>query len=370
MGQEGVDQVLEQLFAYGTTSLDRLAFQAALDEIGASESAGTDFSLAVLADKFDRGMQLLADNQLNPALPEEAFRVVQQQVAAAAAGRLRSPAYLTQRALKKGLFPENDPSLRQATPETVKSLTLADVKDYYKKVFRPDLTTIVVIGQTTPEEAYRIVSSYFGHWKATGPKPDVLLPAVPSNQPATFNVPDAQRVQDKVILGETLGLTRSNPDYYALQLGNHVLGGGFYATRLFHDLRETTGLVYSVSLELNVQRTRGLYIVEYACDPSNVAKARAIIVQNLKRMQSEPVDEAELQRARALLIRNIPLSESSVDRIAQTFISYVDLGLPLDEPALAGRHYLELKAEDVQAAFQKWVRPDELVQATQGPGSR
>ena len=93
-------------------------------------------------------------------------------------------------------------------------------------------------------------------------------------------------------------------------------------------------------------------------------------MQNLKRMQSEPVDEAELQRARALLIRNIPLSESSVDRIAQTFISFVDLGLPLDEPALAGRHYLELKAEDVQAAFQKWIRPDELVQATQGPGSR
>ena len=111
------------------------------------------------------------------------------------------------------------------------------------------------------------------------------------------------------------------------------------------------------------------HIVEYACDPSNVAKARAIIVQNLKRMQSEPVDEADLQRARALLIRNIPLSESSVDSIARKFVSLVDLGLPLDEPTLAGRHYLKLKAEDVQAAFQKWIRPDELVQVTQGPSS-
>ncbi len=366
-GQEGVDQVLEQLFAYGTTSLDRLAFQAALDEIGASESAGTDFSLDVLADKFDRGVQLLADNQLNPALPEEAFRIVQQQVAVATAGQLQSPGYLTRRALEKGLFPKDDPSLRQTTPKSVRSLTLADVKSYYQKVFRPDMTTIVVIGQTTPEEAQRIISKYFGGWKATGAKPDVLLPSVPLNQPSVFAVPDAQRVQDKVVVAETLGLTRLDPDYYALQLGNHVLGGGFYATRLFHDLRETTGLVYTVASQLNVKRTRGVYSVQYACDPSKVSQARAIIVRNLKRMQNEPVGEEDLERARALLIRNIPLSESSVQSIAGKFLSLVDLGLPLDEPTLAARHYLKFKAGDVQAAFQKWIRPDDLVQVTQGP---
>jgi zinc protease len=369
-GREGVDQVLEQLFAYGTKSLDRLAFQAALDEIGASETAGTDFSLDVLAGKFDRGVELLADNQLNPALPEEAFRVVQQQVAATVAGQLHSPGYLTQQALKRGLFPKNDPSLRQATPESVRSLTLKDVKEYYQKVFRPDLTTIVVIGRTTPEEAQRIVARHFGGWKATGPKPDVLLPSVPPNQSAVFAVSDAQRVQAKVTVAETLGLTRSNPDYYALQLGDHVLGGGFYATRLFHDLRETTGLVYSVSSQLKVKRTRGLYTVQYACDPSKVAEARAIVVQNLRRMQTEPVGEEDLQRARALLIRNIPLSESSVQSIARKFVSLVDLGLPLDEPTVAARHYLKLEAEDVQAAFQKWVRPDDLVQVTQGPAPR
>jgi zinc protease len=366
-GQEGVAQVLEQLFSYGTTSLDRLAFQAALDEIGASESAGTDFSLDVLADKFERGVQLLADNELHPALPEEAFKVVQMQVAVSVAGQLTSPGYLSQRALAKGLFPKDDPSLRQATPESVKSLTLSDVKDYYERVFRPDLTTIVVIGKTTREEASRVITNYFGDWKATGPKPDVLLPAVPLNQPSAFVVPDAQRVQDKVTLAETLGLTRSDSDYYALQLGNHVLGGGFYATRLFQDLRETTGLVYSVSSQFDVKRTRGLYLVQYACDPSKITKAKAIVVQNLVRMQTEPVSEEDLQRAKALLVREIPLSESSVDSIAQRFISEIDLGLPLDEPILAAQHYVDLRAEEVQAAFQKWIRPDALVQVTQGP---
>jgi zinc protease len=366
-GQDGVDQVLGQLFAYGTTSLDRLAFQAALDAIGAEESAGTDFSLEVLAEQFERGVQLLADNELHPALPAEAFKIVQEQVAGTVAGQLQSPGYLMKRALKEGLFPKDDPSLRQATPETVKSLTPSDVNNYYRKVFRPDLTTIVVIGRTTPETASRLIARHFGDWKATGPKPDVLLPPVPANKPTVVAVPDARRVQDIVTLAQTLALTRSNPDYYALQLGNHVLGGGFYASRLFQDLRETSGLVYSVSSEFDVKRTRGVYAVEYACDPSNVAKARTIVVQNLARMRTEPIADRDLQRARALALRQIPLSEASVDDIAQGFLRRVDLDLPLDEPTRAARQYIKLTADDVRKAFEKYLRPDDLVQATQGP---
>ncbi len=366
-GQEGVEQVLEQLFAYGTTSQDRLLFQAALDEIGASESAGTDFSLSVLADRFERGVELLADHELHPALPEEAFKIVQQRTASMVAGQLESPGFLENQALEKGLFPPTDPSLRHATPESVKSLTLADVKAYYRSVFRPDMTTIVVIGRTTPEQAARMIARYFGDWQATGPKPDVSLPQVPPNTPEVFAVPDARRVQDKVVLAQTLDLNRSNPDYYALQLGNHVLGGGFYATRLFHDLRETSGLVYTVSSDFEVGRTRGVYEVHYACDPAKVAQARTIVVRNLKRMQTEPVGDVDLQRAKALLLREIPLAESSVESIAQGFLARVNLGLPLDEPTQAARRYMKLTAAQVQAAFGKWIRPDDLVQVTRGP---
>jgi len=369
-GKEGVDQVLEELFGYGTTSLDRLAFQQALDEIGASESAGTDFSLDVLAAQFDRGVQLLADNQLHPALPEEAFNVVQQEVAATVAGMLQSPGYLATRALEKGLYPKDDPSLREATPATVNSLTMSDVRDYYRKVVRPDLTTIVVIGRITPEAARSIVEKYFGAWQAAGPKPDVLLPPVPANPPAVTAVPDASRVQDKVTLAQTLGFTRSDPNYYALQLGSHVLGGGFYATRLYRDLREEAGLVYNVEVSLDVRKTRGTYTVEYACDPSNVTRAREIVQRNLAQMQREPAGAGELQNARALLIREIPLSESSVDDIAAGFIRRVDLGLPLNEPTIAARRYLELTASQVQAAFAKWVRPDRLVLVSQGPAPK
>jgi zinc protease len=366
-GQEGVDQVLEALFSYGTASLDRLAFQKALDDIGAVESAGSDFSLQVLSDHFDAGVRLLADNMLQPALPEKAFRIVRQQVAATVAGQLQSPDYLTHQALRHALFPQKDPTLRQATPDSVKALRLPDVRAYYQRIYRPDLTTIVIIGNVKVETARAVVNKYFGPWEARGPKPNVLLPAVPDNRPSAVTVPNNSRVQDRVILAETLQLNRSDPDYYALQLGNHVLGGGFYATRLYRDLREKTGLVYHIDASFDVDKTRALYIVRYACDPPNVSSAHAIITRNLQAMQTDPVTPEELKVAKAMVLREIPLSESSLKSIAFGLISRTELNLPLQEPSLAAKHYLALTADQVRAAFARHLRPQDLVLVAEGP---
>ncbi|MBU6474494.1 MAG: insulinase family protein, partial [Alphaproteobacteria bacterium] len=121
-GQDGIDEELDQLFPYGTDRLGRVAFQKALDDIGAVETAGTDFSLTVPARDLERGVRLLAGNELHPALPEKAFAVTRAQLAATVAGRLQSPDYLSGRALLTALFPKADPTLRQATPATVSGL--------------------------------------------------------------------------------------------------------------------------------------------------------------------------------------------------------------------------------------------------------
>jgi len=366
-GQDGVNRVLDKLFSYGTKSLDRLAFQKALDDIGANESAGADFSLQVLPDQFERGVQLLADNELSPALPEDDFKIVQEQLAASVAGEIKSPGHIAGHALTVALFPKGDPARRETTPDSVKSLTIHDVQYYYQSALRPDLTTIVVIGNITPGKAVAVISKYFGDWKADGEKPNTLFPPVPTNSVSVTHVPDASRVQDKVTLAETLSLTRTNADYYALQLGNHVLGGGFYATRLYRDLREKSGLVYFVDSSFNVGLTRGVYQVEYACDPPNVSKARAIILSNLKDMQTNKVTARELHQAKLMLLRDIPLAESSVDYIAGGWLSRSMLDLPLDEPVRAARIYVKLTPGDVRTAFAKWLRPDDLVEVTQGP---
>jgi len=369
-GQEGVDQVLNRLFSFGTTSLNRIAFQKALDDIGASESAGTHFNVHALSGHFEQAVKLLADNELHPALPAQAFKIMQMQTARSVAGLLQSPDYLSGLALDKALYPKDDPTLRQATPKSVSALTLKDVKAYYEKVFRPDLTTIVVIGNIKPAQARSAIEKYFGAWKAEGPKPVTLYPEVPPNKPSSTAVPDSSRVQDLVTLSETLGLKRSNPDYYALELGNHVLGGAFYATRYYRDLREKAGLVYYVSSSFDVGRTRSTYTVRYACDPPNVTKAQNMVVKELTAMTSAPVTPDELQKAKAILLREIPLRESSEGSIAGGLLSRSIHDLPLNEPTLAARKYVALTAAQVKTAFKKWMRPDALVRVTQGPSPK
>ncbi len=369
-GKEGARDVLEALFPYGTATLDRVAFRKALDDIAAGESAGANFNLRVLKRYFSRGLALLADNELHPALPAQAFAIVQRETAQAVAGELESPSYKTSRALDAALLPQRDPALRQATPATVGALTMADIRDYYKRTFRPDLTTIVLIGDITMPEARAEVESCFGSWRAAGPPPDVTLPAVPPNQAASFNVPDPGRIQDEAYLAEELPMNRYNPDYYALELGNHVLGGGFYATRLYHDLRQATGYVYSVDDSLAANRSRTIYTVTYASDPQNVFKARALIDRDLEEMQKQNVSPGELDQAKAILLRQIPLSESSEDQVGDELVALAELGLPLDEPRRAAGHYLDLSADQVREAFAKWIRPGDFVQIVQGPPPR
>ena len=310
---------------------------------------------------------MLADNELNPELPEEAFNVVKQQTAQFVAGRLKSPGYRAGRALNAALLPANDPELRETTPQTISSLTLDDVKQYYAKALRPDLTTITVIGDITPDQAKAAVEKWFGSWKATGAKPQVDLPRVPPNGAAAASVPDPSQLQDSVNLTEMVGITRFDPDYYPLQLGNHVLGGGFYATRLYHDLRQINGYVYNVDVRINAMKTRTLFTVTYGCDPQNVGKARQLIIRDLLAMQKENVTPAELQQAKALLLRQIPLAESSEDGVAGGMLARAVIGLPLDEAARAAKEYYSMTADQVRLAFAKWIRADGFAQVVRGP---
>ncbi len=366
-GQEGVADVFEQLYGYGTTSLDRIAFQKALDDIGADESAGYRFSLKVLKDQFGRGMQLLADNELHPALPAEAFPVVQQQTAELAAGNLVSPSYRTTKALETALLPPKDPTLRESTPKSIAALKLEDVKRYFANTVRPDLTTIVIIGDVTPAEARAAVEKWFGPWSATGPKPDTTLAAVPANKPSAAHVGDPEQVQDSVTLSEELSLNRFSPDYYPMQLGTNVLSGGFYASRLYHDLRQVAGYVYTVDASLRATKTRATYTVDYGSDPANVSKARALVERDLDRMRTEPVSPDELTLAKSLLLRQLTLSESSEETVAAVLLARAELGLPLNERDNAAKRYLALSADDVKNAFARVLRTGDLVQIVRGP---
>ena len=258
-GKDGVSDVLEGLFSYGTKTLDRLAFQKALDDIAASESAGASFNLKVLKQYFARGVELLADNELHPALPPDAFKVVQEQTAQYTAGALQSPGYRMNRALELALLPKGDPLLRETTPQTISSLTYDDVDRVLQKYIPARSDYHRCDRRHHSRRGARGNRKVLQRMESVRPQTLRSAAAGSGQQAECSKRPDPAQVQDTVDLSQQLELNRFHRDYYALQLGNHVLGGGFYATRLYRDLRQKAGYVYNIDNSLHASETRATY---------------------------------------------------------------------------------------------------------------
>ena len=365
-GKDGVAQLVARLFDEGSAERGRLAREQAMDDIGAQHSLGFNFTLKTLKPQFEAGMRLLADAELHPAFPPAPFEVSRRQLAQSLARLPETPDYQAGQALRAALLPAGDPSLRRPTPDSVMALSLADVRAYYNAAFRPDLTTIVVVGDITPEDARRVVEAAFGPWHAAGPTPAIDLPPIGANPPLETRIADAGRLQEAVTLAETLTLPVTHPDRYALLLGNSILGGDF-ASRLYRDLRVRTGYVYTVRSAFDWTRSRGLLTLEFGADPGNVPKAQALVRQNLAAMQTTPVSPAELMRVKAQVLRRLTLQGASVGAIAASYLRLAELDLPLDSQERAADRYQAISADDIMRAFATWVRPDGLVQVVKGP---
>ena len=362
-----VAEILKGLYAGGPQDMDRLAFDKALDDIGAGETAGYSFGLDVLKEHFSRGLELLADNELHPALRAGDFKMVKRQTSRFVAGTLKSPSYRTSEALTAALLPASDPELQELKPKAFKKVNLDAVRQFQEATIRPDLTTIVVVGDVSPDEARTVIEKWFGGWKAVGPTPNTILPSVPINKASSVHVPDPGATQDSVIIAEQLDLNRFDPDYYPLQLGNTILGGNSEGTRLNHDLRQVSGYVYNVDLDLDASQTRAVYSIRYGSAPENTRKARALIQRDIDQMRTDEVSAEELHQAKAFLLRQIPLSESSEEQVAEDLLDRAETGLPLDEPIREIGKYLHVNAGEIRAAFAKRIRPDDFVQVVRGP---
>jgi zinc protease len=232
------------------------------------------------------------------------------------------------------------------------------------------MTTIVVVGDVSPAEAKSEVEKTFGNWKAAGPKPDVIPKPVPVNPAVYTVVPNAYASQDEVLLGQMLHLNLHDPDRYALQLGNEVLGGNGFASRLMVDIRVNHGYAYGAGSGMSFDRSRSMFYVRYGSDPGKVKPVDQLVLKNLKEMRAAAVKPDELTNAKQARIRSIPLEVSSVNNIARSLLEWSINGEPLDEPMVAAKHYLSLNADQVQDAFRKYVEPAHLVQVVQGPAPK
>ena len=360
-GQDGVSDMLNTLFEWGPTGMSRSDFEAAFDKIGANYSTGTSFSLQTLPESFDKGLELLAKDLLDPALPADAFNEQKPIQVRQAASNAQSPVSQFRLEVQKGLVPAGDPSLRRATAQTVSSLTLDAVRAYYKTVMRPDETTIVVVGDMDPQAVRTIIiQARFGAWKAIGPKPNLEAAPVPPSAAGNAFVSDPVREQDQVVLAETLPLTYNDPDHYALALGNIFLGGDSFANPLYRELRVKRGLVYSVGSSAGFSKTRGEFSIDYGAYPEKVLEAKQLAIQTLQTIADQPLSDQDLHLAKAQALRQIELTSQNASDIADNWLGYGEEGLPLDRLFQVASRYESVTAAEIQAAFKKYVDPGRL----------
>ncbi|HEY5339391.1 MAG TPA: insulinase family protein, partial [Candidatus Aquilonibacter sp.] len=369
-GKDGVADIAATLLPYGTTTYDRVGFQAQLDQIAASTTAGTTFSLQVPSGSFVRGVQLLANEELQPAFKADDFSIVQRQETQSLTDAAQSPDHLADVALQNALYPLGDPARRFASPQTAGAVTLGDVKSYYGSVYRPDMTTIVVTGDVTPAAAKAAFERYFGSWKANGPKPNIYPAAVPLNKASSIYVPATGRVQAATQLVELIGVRRTDPSFADMSVANSVLTGGFYSSLLYHDLREVHGYVYNVNSGMSVGRHRATFSIGYGSDPQKVTPAQDQIVAILKSLQKTRIEADRLLRSKALLMGDVPIQISSYDGVNGLLLSYATRGLPLDQNLIDAQRELKATTASVRAAIAKWIRPNGFVRVVTGPASK
>ncbi len=369
-GKEGVASVLDAMFPFGTRARDRAAFVRAQDDIDTSVGAGQTFGLQTTSKSFVRAVELLAENELTPRFDRATFEAARRRALDQLKTALNGTGTYAQRQAARKLLPAGDPALREASPATIEALSLDDVRAYYGRTFRPDLATIVVVGNVTADAARGAIGRAFGEWRATGDAPALELSAVVPNGPGDVRVTVPALGQDSVSLQEMLALDRGAPQYPALQLGNAILGGGSLGaeqSRLFRDIRQNAGLVYSIDSQLSAEKTRARFSVDFASAVNDRDRIEALVRKEIERVQTEPVGDFELSLAKAAIVRRTSVASASISAIAQTLLSNAVQGYPLDQSRSDARAIVATTAAQVRDAFAAVIRPKDFVRVVIGP---
>ncbi|HEX3549708.1 MAG TPA: pitrilysin family protein [Candidatus Elarobacter sp.] len=364
-GKEGLGEVTSALMDWGSAKYDYDAQRKVADDRAAEVSFGLGFFAHGRSADFPALLDLLADDVRRPLLPADRFDLVRSQLAGFQSKRALQAGFEAQRLFNAALYPAGDPALRVPTERSIGAVTLDDVKAFHAQYVRPDLTTLVVVGDVDPAAVTAQVQRAFGDWTASGPKPDPHLPAIPLPEPQTRIVTTAS--QDVTVQLGAPALPRGSPDFDALTLANTVYGGGSLESRLFREVREQRGLVYGASSQLDANRDRGTFTVEFSAVPSKIDAAETLVRAELRRMQTEDVTGDELVRAKTRVVATQLDAEQATSAIAGDLLRIGLNELPTTYYATLAERYASITAADVRRAAQAYFHPDNLVEVRIGP---
>lgn len=372
-GKEGLANLTASLLLSGTKNRSAAQIAQELDFLGARLGAagGDDFAtltLTVLKKDLAAGLDLFQDVLLHPVFAPAELQRKASQFKAALESEKDEPMVVASRAFLKelyGPFPYGYPVL--GTAQGLDAVTPADLVEFHRRYYRPNNAVLSLVGDLTLEEARQWVAKTLGAWQSAPIPPQKLPPIPPLNQ-RHVKIIDKDISQANIVLG-SLGIARQNPDFYAFQLMNYILGGGGFASRLLDEIRVNRGLAYSVSSSFAPGLEPGPFTVSLETKNSSAGEAITQVVAQIKRIRAEPVTPEELQDAKSYFIGSFPRKMDSVSKRAW-LLGYVEVyGLGLDYPWRYPQLIRQVNPEEVQKVAQKYLHPADYLLVVVGKKS-
>lgn len=362
--QEGLANLTARLLTYGTQRRTALEISDTLDFIGAGLSAGcgedlATVSMTVLKKDLGTGLELLAEILTLSTFPQEQIDRQKQSIVASIKAREEDPGDIAQRRFAAALFPES-PYGRpvEGSEASVKGLEQKNLRDFYEHHYRPNRTILSVVGDISHQEIQQALNEAFGPWSKGEP---VTPPVAPSTigKAETIRV-NKDLTQANIILGHE-GVSRKNPDYYAIQVMNYILGGGGFSSRALDSIRNERGFAYSVYSYFSAQKSHGTFELVMQTKNETALEAIEIAKAEMRRMREELVSEEELSDAKDYLTGSFPLRLDTNRRVANFLaqVEYFELGL--DYPERYPDLIRKVTREEVQRVAQKYLKPETLI---------
>ncbi len=365
-GKEGIARLANQLADFGSDSYPFAERRKTIDSYGAIVGNGGTFVVRGLSRDFDALAKILADGEMHPSFSDPWLSIERGQLSNSLNNEDSVSGVLVDRAYYGFLSASNDPSLRHASSGSVARLTRDDLLNYVKAYWRPDLTTIAVVGDVTPAQVRASLESAFASWSNSGPTPNAHEEAYARSR-SQHDFVRTQASQVYVRLGQP-AVGRSDADYPAMLVLNQILGAqGAFESRLWQEMRQKRGLVYGVNSSLVTERDRGDFRIELNASPSRVPEAVRFVRSELKRLQDEPVTQTELAEAKLRLVSDALLDEASAEGQVQQVLDIASNGLPADYYRTLNERFDALTPADIQRVAKRYLAPNALVQIYAGP---
>ncbi len=359
----------------GEPAMDQNAVGEAWADLGASfdASAGSDrtsFSLRTLSDPalLGRAVQLAAREIGEPSFPEDVWKRERERLNAAIKEANTKPATIAGRSFSQTAYGSH-PYGQETTEATLAQIDVAAMRQRYERLIVPCRAKLSIVGAVTRREADAIATTLLARLpSASGADGCAALPPVP--EVAALAAPVDQRLpfdsaQAHVFIGQP-GYRRTDPDHFALTLGNYILGGGGFVSRLTEEVREKRGLAYSVYSSFSPGLHAGAFRIGFQTRPDQAAEAVRVSREVLAKFVADGPTAAELKAAKDNLIGGFPLLLDSNRKLLGNVSNIAWNDLPLDYLDIWTARMNAVTAADIKAAFARKLQPDQMVTVVVG----